>query len=45
MAHGKVLPTWDGAGPWAVADSGGGLLAVYEPFRPGLAKPAVVLAP
>ena len=44
VAHGKVLPAWDGPGPWAVADRDGALLAVYEAFRPGLAKPAVVLA-
>ena len=31
------------AGPWAVHDSAGELLAVYEPFR-GAAKPAVVVA-
>ena len=30
-------------GPWAVHDSEGGLLAVYEPFR-GRAKPAVVVS-
>ena len=44
VAHGKVLPAWDGPGPWALTDTGGALLAVYEAFRPGLAKPAVVLA-
>lgn len=45
VGHGKVLPAWDGAGPWAVTGPAGDLLAVYEPFRAGLAKPAVVLAP
>ena len=44
VAHGKVLPAWDGPGPWAVTGPEGTLLAVYEPFRPGLAKPAVVLS-
>ena len=44
VAHGKVLPGWDGAGPWAVVGPAGDLLAVYEPYRAGLAKPAVVLA-
>lgn len=43
---GKVLPVEDlglvGDGPWAVVQDGT-LLAVYEAFRPGLAKPAVVL--
>lgn len=38
-AHG-----FDGAGPWAVY-TGSRLLAVYETFRPGLVKPAVVLPP
>jgi tRNA pseudouridine55 synthase len=44
---GKVLPLTDlggGDGPWAVTGPDGTLLAVYESFRPGLAKPAVVLA-
>lgn len=44
VAHGKVLPGWEGRGPWAVTGPAGDLLAVYEPFRAGLAKPAVVLA-
>jgi tRNA pseudouridine55 synthase len=44
IATGRVLPAPDGTGPWAMIDSGGELLAVYEPFRDGEAKPAVVLA-
>ena len=47
VAHGRVLDLdrlgAAGAGPWAVHDSEGGLLAVYEPFRE-CAKPAVVVA-
>jgi tRNA pseudouridine55 synthase len=43
VANGRVLDTWDGSGPWAVLDRSGRLLAVYETFRPGQAKPAVVL--
>ncbi len=43
IAHGKVLAAWDGPGPWAVTGPAGDLLAVYERFRPGLAKPSVVL--
>ena len=43
VAHGKVLPAWDGDGPWAVTGPAGHLLAVYERHRAGLAKPAVVL--
>ena len=43
VAHGRVLPPFaEGAGPWAVVDAEGALLAVYE--RHGaLVKPAVVL--
>lgn len=55
VVHGRVLDldrlgvdgTADGRasqGPWAVHDSAGGLLAVYERFR-GRAKPAAVVAP
>jgi len=43
IRHGKVLPTWEGEGPWAVTGPDGTLLAVYETYRPGFAKPAVVL--
>ena len=43
VANGRVLPAWVGDGPWAVFDTAGALLAVYEPFRVGEAKPAVVL--
>jgi tRNA pseudouridine55 synthase len=43
IATGRVLPAPDGAGPWAMVDRAGGLLAVYEPFREDEAKPAVVL--
>ena len=38
-----LLTAWPGDGPWAVFASGGELLAVYEMFRGGQAKPAVVL--
>lgn len=44
VAHGKVLPAWEGEGPWAVTGPAGDLLAVYERFHSRLAKPAVVLA-
>lgn len=43
VAHGRVLPAWSGDGPWAVFADGGDLLAVYEPFGSGEAKPVVVL--
>ena len=42
VANGRVLDAWTGDGPWAVFDTTGELLAVYEAFR-GQAKPAVVL--
>jgi tRNA pseudouridine55 synthase len=47
VAVGKVLPLEllgaPGDGPWALVDADGTLLAVYEPFREGTAKPAVVV--
>jgi tRNA pseudouridine55 synthase len=43
IANGRVLDAWPGDGPWAVFDGGGELLAVYETFGDGQAKPAVVL--
>jgi tRNA pseudouridine55 synthase len=43
VANGRVLPAPDGAGPWAMVGPGERLLAVYEAFRHGDAKPAVVL--
>ena len=33
IANGRVLPRWDGAGPWALFGPDGRLLAVYEAFR------------
>jgi len=44
IANGRVLAAPDGSGPWAVVDRAGRLLAVYEAFGAGRAKPAVVLA-
>ncbi|MGH9117675.1 MAG: tRNA pseudouridine(55) synthase TruB [Acidimicrobiales bacterium] len=47
IGHGKVLESdllgVDGAGPWGVLDEAGRLLAVYEPYRDGTVKPAVVI--
>jgi tRNA pseudouridine55 synthase len=43
VANGRVLDRFDGEGPWAVFEASGELLAVYEPFGAGQAKPAVVL--
>jgi tRNA pseudouridine55 synthase len=43
IANGRVLPRFDGEGPWAVYDDAHRLLAVYEAFRESEAKPSVVL--
>jgi tRNA pseudouridine55 synthase len=43
IANGRVLPRFDGEGPWALFGPAGTLLAVYEPFRATEAKPSVVL--
>ena len=43
VANGRVLPAPPGAGPWAIVEEYGDLLAVYESFGTGEAKPAVVL--
>jgi tRNA pseudouridine55 synthase len=46
VANGRILPRWDGSGPWAIyGDAGHTLLAVYEPYEAAgdTAKPAVVL--
>ena len=43
IAVGKPLPAPPGDGPWAMVTETGTLLAVYEPFADGLAKPSVVL--
>jgi tRNA pseudouridine55 synthase len=46
VSYGKVLEAgWAGAGPWAVLDGAGDLLAVYEPYTGGRVKPTVVVAP
>ena len=46
VSFGKVLDVdWAGDGPWAVLDGTGELLAVYERYADGRAKPSVVLAP
>ena len=44
IAVGKPLPAPAGDGPWAMVTDAGTLLAVYESFGEGTAKPAVVLA-
>jgi tRNA pseudouridine55 synthase len=48
VLHGKVLDAEilgvDGAGPWPVVGPAGNLLAVYQAYGEGRAKPAVVLS-
>jgi tRNA pseudouridine55 synthase len=47
VANGGVLPApapTVGPGPWALVAPGDRLLAIYEPFGDGRAKPAVVVA-
>ena len=41
---GRVLPAFAGPPPWVLLAADGELLAVYEPFRSGEAKPSVVLS-
>jgi tRNA pseudouridine55 synthase len=43
VAHGRVLPRFDGDPPWGLMNAAGDLLAVYEAFGDDQAKPAVVL--
>lgn len=43
VANGRVLPAFEGEGPWAVLDAAGNLLAMYETAGEGRAKPAVVI--
>jgi tRNA pseudouridine55 synthase len=43
VANGRVLPPWPGAGPWAVLDPDGELIAMYERIDDRDAKPAFVL--
>jgi tRNA pseudouridine55 synthase len=49
VRNGKVLEAAalgvSGIGPWAVHDSAGELLAVYQPHRDSTVKPAVVVRP
>ena len=43
VANGRVLPAWDGEGPWALFGPDGALLAVYERYGATEAKPMVVV--
>ena len=43
VANGRVLPAWEGEGPWAAFGPDGALLAVYERYGATEAKPMVVV--
>lgn len=43
VRNGRSLPAWEGDGPWAVCDTAGDLVAMYERVDSRTAKPAVVL--
>jgi len=43
VANGRVLPAWEGPGPWALFSPAGVLLAVYERYGANEAKPMVVV--
>ena len=43
VAHGRVLPRWEGEGPWALFRPDGSLAAVYEAHGADEAKPMVVV--
>jgi tRNA pseudouridine55 synthase len=43
VANGRVLPAWDGEGPWALFGPDGTLAAVYERVDNDSAKPMVVV--
>jgi tRNA pseudouridine55 synthase len=45
VANGRVLPAWDGEGPWALFRPDGTLSAVYERHGSIEAKPMVVVPP
>lgn len=42
VLYGRPHAAWSGTGPWAIFDERGELIAVYEMWRDGLAKPSVV---
>ena len=43
VGNGRVLPAWEGDGPWALFSPDGALLAVYERHGAADAKPMVVV--
>ena len=42
VLYGRPHAVWSGDGPWAILDERDELIAVYEMWRDGLAKPSVV---
>ena len=42
VLFGRVREAWDGDGPWAVTNSAGELVAVFELWKDRIAKPTVV---
>ncbi len=44
VLYGRPHAVWSGEGPWAIFDERGELIAVYESWREGLAKPSVVFS-
>lgn len=40
--YGRTRPAWDTPGPWVALDSAGEIVAVFEEWNDGLAKPTVV---
>ncbi len=43
VSNGRVLPAWEGDGPWALFRPDGSLAAVYERHGSNDAKPMVVV--
>jgi tRNA pseudouridine55 synthase len=42
VLYGRVRDAWDGDGPWAATNADGELIAVFELWKDGIAKPTVV---
>lgn len=40
--YGRTRPRWDSPGPWVGLDTAGEIVAVFEAWNDGLAKPTVV---
>lgn len=42
VLYGRPRTAWEGAGPWVALDPDGAIVAVFEQWRDGMAKPTVV---